>query len=77
MAEKSKNGVESSRREFLKRAGKLAVYTPPAMLALSSPSFAHIAQSGGCNPTGETRDYSHRFFQVQNHLFLKPKRLWD
>ena len=47
MSEKSTSGTDSSRRKFLKSAGKLAVYTPPIMLAMSSPSFAHIAKSGG------------------------------
>jgi hypothetical protein len=39
--------LDVSRREFLKRAGKVIVYTPPAMLAMSSPSFRAIAQSSG------------------------------
>ncbi len=37
--------LDGSRRRFLKNAGKVAVYTPPAMLAMSSPSFEAIAQS--------------------------------
>lgn len=41
------NTVESSRRDFLKKAAKVAVYVPPAMLALSTPSFKAIAQSAG------------------------------
>lgn len=39
--------LDASRRAFLKNAGKIAVYTPPAMLALSAPSFRAIAQSSG------------------------------
>ena len=39
--------VEESRRKFLKTAGKIAVYTPPAMLALSKPSYATFTQSSG------------------------------
>ena len=39
--------VAQSRRKFLKSAAKLAVYTPPAMLVVSKPSFASFAQSGG------------------------------
>jgi hypothetical protein len=36
-----------SRREFLKKAGKLAVYTPPAMVAMMQPGYASFALSGG------------------------------
>lgn len=39
--------IEASRRKFLKTAGKIAVYTPPAMLVLSQPSFAEIQTTGG------------------------------
>jgi hypothetical protein len=39
--------VESSRRRFLKTAGKIAVYTPPAMLLMAKPSFATFNKSGG------------------------------
>lgn len=47
--EQAGNGkqVEASRRKFLKTAGKIAVYTPPAMLVLSQPSFAEIKNTGG------------------------------
>jgi len=44
--------IEESRREFMKAAGKLAVYTAPAMLVLMKPSRQAIAQSisqSGCN----------------------------
>ena len=41
----------NSRREFLKAAGKFAVYTPPAMMVLADPSLAQIAQSGGRTTT--------------------------
>ncbi|GEM_PF-6310772 len=30
----------NSRRDFLKKAGKFAVYTPPAVMMLMKPSFA-------------------------------------
>jgi hypothetical protein len=43
------DGLDASRRDFLKKAGKIAVYVPPAMLALSSPSFEAIAQSSSSN----------------------------
>ena len=38
----------ASRRDFLKRAGKLAAYTPPAMVALMNPAGEAIA--GGSEP---------------------------
>jgi hypothetical protein len=47
MSENVTEKVEESRRKFLKTAGKIAVYTPPAMLALSRPSYATFAQSSG------------------------------
>jgi hypothetical protein len=40
--------LENSRRTFLKAAGKLAVYAPPAMIALMQPGTSAIARS----PTG-------------------------
>ena len=45
------NQVEDSRRKFLKMAGKIAVYAPPAMLVMSKPSYAHFRKTGGqdCN----------------------------
>ncbi len=47
MTDKQVDSVENSRRRFLKTAGKIAVYTPPMMLALSKPSFATFNKSGG------------------------------
>jgi hypothetical protein len=45
-SETQKN-TDNSRRRFLKSAAKVAVYTPPAMLAMSKPSFAHFNKSSG------------------------------
>jgi hypothetical protein len=39
--------LDASRRAFLKTAGKVVVYTPPAMLVMYQPSFKAIAQSSG------------------------------
>lgn len=47
MKEKQQVALKKSRRKFLKTATKLAIYTPPAMLAVSKPSFATFARSGG------------------------------
>jgi len=37
--------VLESRRRFLKSAGKLAIYTPPAMMVLAKPSTASVIVS--------------------------------
>ena len=42
--------VANSRREFLKKAGKLAAYTPPAMITLMAPGQDAFARSAGCPP---------------------------
>ena len=34
--------VAESRRDFLKKAGKFAVYTPPAVMVLMKPSYATV-----------------------------------
>ena len=38
---------EKSRREFIKAAGKLAVYTPPVLMLLMRPAKDAIAASAG------------------------------
>jgi hypothetical protein len=47
MSENSEKEVKRTRRRFLKSATKLAVYTPPAMIAVSTPNFAAFANSTG------------------------------
>ncbi len=42
-----------SRRDFLKTAGKLAVYTPPVLVAMSRPSHALFMKSNGGKPVDE------------------------
>lgn len=37
---------EESRREFLVKAGKFAIYTPPAVMLLMHPSKDALARSG-------------------------------
>ena len=39
--------TDDSRRDFLRKAGKLAVYTPPAMILLMQPGREAFALSGG------------------------------
>jgi len=47
------NEIGESRREFMKAAGRLAVYTPPVLVVLMKPTLEAIAASGatttGCN----------------------------
>ena len=48
MNEKSVEREEGeTRRAFLEKAGKLAVYTPPIVVALMQPSRHAVAASGG------------------------------
>jgi hypothetical protein len=41
------------RREFLKTAGKLAIYTTPTMMALMYPGSQAIASGGRMGPGGK------------------------
>ena len=47
--------VAESRRDFLKKAGKFAVYTPPAVMVLMKPSYATVG--GSANGRPGTRPY--------------------
>lgn len=38
---------QEARRRFLKKAGKLAIYTPPAMLVLMQPDIGRASSPGG------------------------------
>jgi hypothetical protein len=60
-----------ARRKFLKSAGKLAVYTPPLMVALARPSFATVSASGGgCNNgLGQPLDCQPRGLLDKEHLW--------
>lgn len=53
--------IAESRRDFLKKAGRFAAYTPPAMMLLMKPSHASIMRSGGGIPpaqdTGNLKQY--------------------
>jgi hypothetical protein len=44
--------VQESRRNFLKTAGRFAVYTPPAVMLLMKPSFADTVGSAVARPKG-------------------------
>jgi hypothetical protein len=47
MEKKQLEADASTRREFMKKAGALAAYTPPVVVALMSPSRKALAASGG------------------------------
>jgi hypothetical protein len=51
--------VEGARRDFLKKAAKLAVYAPPAMLVMSQPSYATFKKTGGQTYERPHRHRSH------------------
>ena len=58
MANKNRKPNEESRRKFLKTAGKLAIYTPPAMMLLMKPNAYAVSSCNngfgnggeGCSP---------------------------
>jgi len=65
MAELSKdenrlNEAEQARREFMKAAGKLAIYTPPALMLLMRPSREAVAASAGIPQTYEGSRTEHQ-----------------
>jgi hypothetical protein len=62
--------MDDSRRDFLKKAGKVAVYTPPAMMALSYPSLEAIAKSGCNNGVGNGSDCLPPGIEKNEKLFL-------
>lgn len=63
--------VESSRRKFLKTAGKIAIYTPPVMLAVARPDFAHAQSSGGSSYEDVRNGYSQEEFASLWERFLR------
>lgn len=48
---------ESSRREFMKTVGKMAIYTSPVVIALMHPSRDALACSGGGRPDKPWKDH--------------------
>ena len=47
--------ISASRRKFVQAAGKIAVYTPPAMMLLMNPSAEAFAKSAGMSEVGPAR----------------------
>ena len=63
-------GADGSRRDFLKKAGKFAVYTPPAMMMLMKPSFAGGRHKGSWMGKPDTS------WEPQNRSW-KARRSWN
>jgi hypothetical protein len=71
-SEKSEDRMESaeaSRRSFLRKAAKLAVYTPPAMLIMSQPSYATYQKTGGGEYQITSHHRHHRRHRVGKRFF--------
>ena len=49
---------EKSRREFMKSAGKFAVYTPPLLMLLMAPRTEAIAASTGRPDTNQPQEFT-------------------
>jgi formiminotetrahydrofolate cyclodeaminase len=47
------DGVKSGRRDFLKNAGRFAIYTPPAVMLLMRPSQATVLKSAVGKPCND------------------------
>jgi len=59
LAKSGNNRVSmEARRAFLKRAGKAAVYAPPTIMLLSTPSYAKIKVS--CGDSKACKDFQQR-----------------
>lgn len=54
IADDCKSEAEQSRRAFLKKAGKFAIYTPPVVMLLMNPSYACLNKSYCGRPRGGT-----------------------
>ena len=73
IADDGQSETEQSRRDFLKKAGKFAVYTPPAVMLLMKPSYATLSKSycgrpqggGGHSYGGRGGDHRARFEQFR------------
>lgn len=62
--------TEQSRRDFLKKAGKFAVYTPPAIMLMMQPSRNAIAYSG--RGYKGHRGHSHHVDKLKDHVRHRP-----
>lgn len=60
--EDAEKEARESRRDFLKKAGAFAIYTPPAITMLMHPSHASITKS----PGGTQQSYEETY-EDKNH----------
>lgn len=66
------NHATESRRKFLKKAGRFAVYTPPAITLLMHPSRDAVANGSGghhYSSDGEKKYYYDKFKQFLYRLY--------
>jgi hypothetical protein len=63
---------EESRREFMIKAGKMALYIPPAMMVLMHPSRSALACGSINPPKCYPRDYKYPYKKpYDNKIFRK------
>jgi len=63
----------NSRRDFLKKAGRFAVYTPPAIMMLMKPGFAESNQKGSWMGRPDQSSWRPRHSDNENH---RPQNSW-
>ncbi len=71
--------ASNSRRSFLKKAGKLAIYTPPAMMVLMKPSYAKMNQSyegGHTKPTPKRGTWRRKIRSRTKRVSNKRRSRW-
>ncbi len=66
------DSAQKSRREFLEKAGKLAVYTPPVIMMLAYPGTEAIA-SGYNPPDDKPRHGRRRGHEAGPHILPAPE----
>lgn len=57
----------SSRRDFLKKAGKFAVYTPPAVMMLMKPAHATLSKSYCARPHDGGHKFRDKLSSIKEH----------
>lgn len=64
------DSAQKSRREFLEKAGKLAVYTPPVIMMLAYPGTEAIASG---NPPAEDTPRRRRKHESRLEILPAPE----
>jgi hypothetical protein len=62
------------RRNFLKKAGKFAIYTPPAMMLMIKPSYATFNKSMVGRPKHKKKMHHGKKHQSKRHHWKKYQR---